>query len=273
MALMHMDLKAAGVIFDWAGTTVDYGCRGPVAVFSRAFEKFGIFPTDFETRQPMGREKKEHVAAMLSMPRIEENWLEIYGRKPDDKDVANIFALVQELMPATLADFAEPVPQCGDVLEQLRHKNIKIGSCTGYSRNMMTELIPRATAGGFAPDCLVTADEVPQGRPYPWMCWQNCMKLGLFPPETVVKVGDTVADIKEGLNAGHWSVAVVRSSNAMGKSAAELEAMSEAERLAREKEIAGSFRKAGAHYVIATLAELPDLCEEISECLAMGRLP
>ena len=30
------------VILDWAGTAVDHGCRGPVAVFSRAFERHGI---------------------------------------------------------------------------------------------------------------------------------------------------------------------------------------------------------------------------------------
>ena len=51
------------VILDWAGTAVDHGCRGPVAVFSRAFERHGMKPEVAEVRAPMGREKREHVQA------------------------------------------------------------------------------------------------------------------------------------------------------------------------------------------------------------------
>ena len=31
-----------GVIFDWAGTTVDFGCFAPVSAFVEAFRKAGI---------------------------------------------------------------------------------------------------------------------------------------------------------------------------------------------------------------------------------------
>ena len=47
------------VILDWAGTAVDHGCRGPVAVFSRAFERHGMKPEVAEVRAPMGREKRD----------------------------------------------------------------------------------------------------------------------------------------------------------------------------------------------------------------------
>ena len=36
--------KIEAVIFDWAGTTVDYGSFAPVVAFAKAFEKFGIKP-------------------------------------------------------------------------------------------------------------------------------------------------------------------------------------------------------------------------------------
>ena len=36
--------KIEAVIFDWAGTTVDFGSMAPVQAFIRAFEKFGITP-------------------------------------------------------------------------------------------------------------------------------------------------------------------------------------------------------------------------------------
>ena len=96
------------VILDWAGTAVDHGCRGPVAVFSRAFERHGITPEVAEVRAPMGCEKREHVRAMLAMPRLAELWRAKHGHEPDEAATDAVFATVQELMPETLADYATP---------------------------------------------------------------------------------------------------------------------------------------------------------------------
>lgn len=60
------------VIFDWAGTTVDYGCMAPVQAFVKAFEKFGITPTEDEIRKPMGMLKRDHVRTMMNMDRIHQ---------------------------------------------------------------------------------------------------------------------------------------------------------------------------------------------------------
>ncbi|EHG8745147.1 phosphonoacetaldehyde hydrolase [Enterococcus faecium] len=45
------------VIFDWAGTTVDFGCMAPVHAFRNAFLEKGIQLTDKEIREPMGKLK------------------------------------------------------------------------------------------------------------------------------------------------------------------------------------------------------------------------
>ena len=261
------------VILDWAGTAVDHGCRGPVAVFTRAFERFGVIPTTEEVRAPMGREKREHVAAMLAMPRLAALWKEKNGHAPDDADVSAVFGAVSELMPGTLADYAEPVPGCVEAMARLRDMGVKVGSCTGYSRAMMENLLPRAGAAGYVPDCVVAADEVPAGRPWPWMCQRNCEQMGVFPPEAVIKVGDTVADIEEGLNAGHWVAAVTRTSNALGLTAEEAAALPPEELARREAELARSFREAGAHFVISSVADLPDLVERVAERLRQGERP
>ena len=71
-------MKFDGIIFDWAGTTVDYGCFAPVKAFIEAFEQFGITPTLEEVRKPMGMLKIDHVRTMLSMDRIS-------GRKTGQK--------------------------------------------------------------------------------------------------------------------------------------------------------------------------------------------
>lgn len=59
-----------GVIFDWAGTTVDFGCFAPVSAFVEAFRKAGIDVTLEETRAPMGKLKIEHIRTMLAMPAV-----------------------------------------------------------------------------------------------------------------------------------------------------------------------------------------------------------
>lgn len=261
------------VILDWAGTAVDHGCRGPVAVFSRAFERYGIRPEVAEVRAPMGREKREHVQAMLAMPRLAELWRAVQNSAPDDAATNAVFAAVQELMPETLADYATPVPGCVEALAALRAKGLKIGSCTGYSREMMVRLMPRAEAAGYKPDAVVTADEVPQGRPWPWMCYLNCQRLGVHPPESVIKAGDTMADIEEGINAGMWSVGVTRTSNALGLTAEEAAALPVEELCRREEELGRAFLDAGAHYVISSIADLPGLVDQVNARLARGERP
>ena len=73
-------MKFDGIIFDWAGTTVDYGSFAPVQAFVEAFEAFGITPTLEEVRKPMGMLKIDHIRTMLSMDRIHDLWKEKQGR-------------------------------------------------------------------------------------------------------------------------------------------------------------------------------------------------
>ncbi len=65
-----------GVILDWAGTAVDFGCFAPVHVFIDIFQKVGIDVTMEEARAPMGMLKIDHIRAMLSMQESRH-----YGKK------------------------------------------------------------------------------------------------------------------------------------------------------------------------------------------------
>lgn len=264
-------LKA--VILDWAGTAVDYGCFGPVAVFQKAFQHFGVNPSIKDIRAPMGREKKAHVRQMLGMSGVRARWRDKYRRDPVEADLEALFAKVMEIMPETLALYSDPVPGCAEALRELRARGIAIGSCTGYNRAMMRELIPAAAGKGFDPDFIAASDDVPQGRPYPWMCRMNCVSLGVSSPEAVVKAGDTVMDIQEGINAGHWTVAMTRSSSAMGMSPEEIAALSPEELYQLEAPIAKAFSDAGAHYVISDISMLPKICDDINQLLLLGFKP
>ena len=96
----------------------------------------------------------------------------------------------------------------------LRSKyNCKIGSSTGYTSEIMAKLRPQAAAGGYAPDCYVTSDLVPNARPSPAMIFKNMIELDVWSPQSVVKVDDTTGGIKAGLYGGMWTVGIAKTVN------------------------------------------------------------
>ena len=105
------------------------------------------------------------------------------------------------------------------------------------------------------------------------MCYLNAMHLGVFPPWRMVKIGDTSADIQEGLNAGMWTIGVISSGNSLGLSPEELEALSPGERSLREEEAALGLRAAGAHYVTEGVWSCGEPLARIDERLRRGELP
>ena len=121
------------VIFDWAGTTVDYGCFAPVQAFVEVFKHFGIEPTMQEVREPMGMLKIDHIRTMLHMPRIQKLWEEKYGQASTEEDVEKLYGLFEEKLMSILDRFAQPKPYVLEVVKELRARGIKIGSTTGYS--------------------------------------------------------------------------------------------------------------------------------------------
>jgi phosphonoacetaldehyde hydrolase len=133
-----------------------------------------------------------------------------------------------------------------------------LGSCTGYSRAMMTEILPRAAEQGYRPDALVCAGETAEGRPSPLMLWKNLVELGVWPLAACVKVDDAEVGIREGRAAGVWTVGVAASGNAVGLSREALAALAPEDRASRIAQARRRLSDAGAHVVIDTVADLPD---------------
>jgi phosphonoacetaldehyde hydrolase len=261
------------VILDWAGTAVDYGSFAPTAVFLRLFESQGVHITAEDARSGMGLMKKDHLRTILARPAVAEAWQLENGTPASEADIDTLFNNFVPLQLAILTEYAEPIPGLLDAIAELRDRQIKIGSTTGYIRSMMEILAPEAAKRGYAPDCIVCPDEVPAGRPFPWMCYQNAMQLGVFPMAAMVKVGDTLVDIEEGLNAGMWTVGLSLTGNLLGLSEAEVQAFAPEEREAENQIAAARLSQAGAHYVIDGIWDLPDILEDIEFRLAGGEQP
>lgn len=251
--------KIQAVIFDWAGTTVDYGCFAPVQAFLEVFREFGIEPTMQEVREPMGMLKIDHIRTMLNMPRIRQCWEKKYGKEPTEENVHQLFNIFEEKLFGILHEYADPKPDTIEAVKKLRANGIKIGSTTGYTDKMMEIVVPIAKEKGYEPDVWFSPDAVGQkGRPYPYMIFRNIEALGIGDVRTVMKVGDTVSDIREGKHAGVISAGIVVGSSEMGLLKEEYDALSEKERREKCEEVTKRFKEAGADLVFATLHEMAD---------------
>jgi phosphonoacetaldehyde hydrolase len=251
------------VIFDWAGTTVDFGCLSPLAPFLEVFRRRGVALSPAVARGPMGLHKRDHLARLAALPEVRAAFERAEGRPLGAADVDAMFAEFVPLQLAVLRAFAAPIPGCLDTVAWLRGRGVRIGSTTGYTRAMMDVLAPESARLGFAPDLVVTSDEVRRGRPYPDMALRNAVELGATSVSACVKVDDTVAGIEEGLRAGMWTVGVVLTGNELGLSEADLAALPPDERARRRAEGHAHLRAAGAHEVLDGLADLPGAIQRI----------
>ena len=256
-------MKFDGIIFDWAGTTVDYGCFAPVKAFIDAFESFGITPTLEEVRKPMGMLKIDHVRTMLSMDRISRLWEEKYGRPWNEEDVHQVYELSERLILKIVEQYSDPKPYVVETVDALRAMGLKIGSTTGYNDAMMALVVPEAAKAGYAPDCWFSPDATGQkGRPWPYMIFRNMEALGLQNVARVMKVGDTVADIKEGKNAGVVTVGIIEGSSVMGLTREEYEALSPQEKQAADEKTKKVYEDAGADFVMQDIRGILELVKE-----------
>lgn len=262
------------VVADLAGTTVDYGSRAPAGAFVELFNRFGLNATEAQAREPMGMHKRDHIRHMCNIPALAARWKEIYGRPCDENDVEAMFNEFIPLQLACLGNYAGIIPGAAQAVRELRTRGIKVAATTGYNREMTDLVLAGLAQQGYAPDAAYCAEEVNAGRPAPWMIYRCMEALGVFPPEAVVKIGDTVADIESGLNAGCWSVGVVKTGNMLGLSEEEVQALPQEDLRRRLEKGRDELRRAGAHFVLDSFAQLPELIAgEIEPRLAHGQRP
>ncbi len=261
------------VILDWAGTTVDYGCYAPAVVFIEVFKRQGVPITISEARGPMGAHKKVHIRMICEMESVSRRWEDVQGRRLTEEDVDAMFEEFVPLQLACLPDYADLIPGCLEAVADFRQRGLKIGSTTGYTREMMELLLGEARKRGYEPDASVCASDVPAGRPHPYMCLQNAIDLQVYPMEAVVKVGDTLPDIEEGLNAGMWTIGLAKTGNEIGLNEEEIAALDPELLEAKLARAYKRMRHAGAHYVVDSIADVPSLLDEINARLARGERP
>ena len=243
------------VIFDWAGTMVDFGCEAPVKALIEAFDAAGVAIDADLARRDMGKAKIDHVRALLAEARVASAWRERHGSAPGPADVDSLMTRLEPLMRRYAASASDLIPGARAAFDALRSRGLRVASSTGYTRAMMETLLAQAAIQGYIPEHLVCSGETPFGRPSPLMIYKACAELGVWPLSRVVKVDDAVAGIGEGKAAGAFTVGVA-SGNALGVSLHAFESLSGPLRAARLAAAHQLLREAGADLVIDSVADL-----------------
>lgn len=261
------------VLLDWAGTTMDFGCMAPAVVFVEVFKRKQVPITIEEARAPMGAHKRVHIQKITELEAVRRRWQETHGRLPDDDDVEVMFADFVPLQLECLSTYSSLIPGTLEVIAALRERGVKIGSTTGYLPEMMEINRRDAEKQGYVPDSTVCAGDVPAGRPYPYMCLQNAINLGITTVHACVKIDDTTPGVEEGLNAGMWTIGLAVSGNEVGLTLEDWTALSAEEQGARRARAYTRMQQCGSHYVVDTIADVLPCIDDIQGRIARGEKP
>jgi phosphonatase-like hydrolase len=179
------------VVFDIAGTTVQD--TGHVAkAFIDAFGEFNMEVEAGSVNHVMGFRKIDAIKMLVPDDSNEELIGQIHNAF-----TRNILALYKN-DPAL-----KPLPQAEETFRQLKQSGIKIALNTGFTRPVTNAILQRLqwnTPGKI--DIVICSDEVPAGRPHPFMIQHIMQQMNITDSRAVVKVGDTMVDVEEGRNAG-----------------------------------------------------------------------
>jgi phosphonoacetaldehyde hydrolase len=268
---MKNPLHIRAVMLDWAGTTVDHGSMAPVLALQTLFVQHGITLSAEDVRRDMGLLKRDHIQAILALPNISAEWKSITGRAPGEAEVLSLFEEFGPLQMKIIAQHSQVIPGVTQIVKDWQSRGIRIGSTTGYTRQMLAPVLAQASQQGFQPDASVCPDEVGAGRPAPWMLMKNAQLLGVYPPTTCVKIGDTVVDVEEGRNAGMWTIGLTRTGNLVGVDGEQWAQMPETTKNARLDHAKKILIEAGADYVAEDLASCNQALAKIERRLQNGK--
>ncbi|MEX6690632.1 HAD hydrolase-like protein [Danxiaibacter flavus] len=192
------------VVFDIAGTTVKDNGEIVVA-FHDAMKEYGYSIPIGTIGLLMGYKKPEAIRMMLD------------EYEPDTAKVTPEFvdAIHERFLELMIEYYSttndlSPLPHVEEVFKYLKDKSIKVGLDTGFSRDITDVIIDRL---GWVRDGKIdyveSSDEVPAGRPQPYMIQRMMAEAGIEDSSKVIKLGDTEVDVNEGKNAGClFSIAV-----------------------------------------------------------------
>ncbi|MFB4279724.1 MULTISPECIES: phosphonatase-like hydrolase [unclassified Nonomuraea] len=187
-------------VLDIAGTTVEE--HGAVYVaLEQAVRAAGGTPAAADIHDWMGADKRAAITALLTGGT---------GRAPAPQTVEGAFADFRERLRAAYAETPPaPLPGVPEAIATLRAAGVKVALTTGFDREVTDALLGSIGWDDGFLDAVVCVDDVPVGRPAPYMIFRAMEATGVHDVGRVLTAGDTVRDLRAGTNAGAAIVAGV----------------------------------------------------------------
>lgn len=195
---MTNNSKIKLVVFDMAGTTI-YDENNVAKAFQSAMNRHGYPSVSLqEANEKMGYSKPQAIRELLEIHEL--NVSKITNQLIDQIHIDFVSSMLHyyQTDPSVRA-----VSDAEMVFEALHEMGIKVALDTGFSRDITDIILKRVgwDSRGLI-DATAASDEVPKGRPFPFMIQKIMSQLGIEDPKEVIKIGDTEVDIHEGHNAG-----------------------------------------------------------------------
>jgi phosphonoacetaldehyde hydrolase len=263
-----VNFPVKAVVFDWAGTMIDFGCMAPVRALIDVFAGEGLALSAEEARRDMGKAKLDHLQALLADPAVAARWVALKGRPAAKADIDRLYDKLVPAMTEAAAKTSVLIPGAARAAAELRALGVRIGSGTGYTREMMANILPRAAEQGYAPEVVVCAGETPSGRPAPLMTWKALIELDAWPARACIKVDDAPVGIEEGRLAGCWTIGLSASGNGVGLDLDAFQALPPQDRRERVGHAERALKAAGADFVIEDVSHLMPVVHEIARRIA-----
>lgn len=227
------------VIFDVAGTIIED--RGEVvSAFQAALQKNGIAAGEDQLREWKGAAKREVIRRFVEQHSQASNSTDPEGQM--DGRVERIYSdFRKHLESHYLRQGVVPIPGAQAAFDWLRERGICLATTTGFYRQV-SDLILQKAGWEKIFDANICSDDVPRGRPAPYMIFRAMEVTGVTDVAQVINVGDTPLDLQAASNAGVRGVAV-------------LTGVHTAERLRQERHT----------HIVASVAALPGLFEEMRD--------
>lgn len=257
--------RISTVVFDLCGTLIDKYSKSPVVAMKNVFGRNGIKVTDYDISKFMGKDKKEHIQSILNDIKLNKN----LSFSPNKNLISKLYEEYKTEQIKILPLFCKPIEGVEETLNEIKetHPNIKFGVTTGFPRVILNSILSNIS---LPIDNYVASDDTSHPRPYPYMIWSNMLTLNSEHPLSVIKIGDTPIDIKEGLNAGVISLGLAGSSSYMGELIdGNLFNKLDESKLIKKARI--HLAQERPHYILNDIRELPSMIEYFNSISGMGK--
>jgi phosphonoacetaldehyde hydrolase len=271
--MMSTGARISAIMLDWAGTTVDHGSVAPVFALQTLFANHGIQVSTEDARRDMGLLKRDHIRAILHLDNVRTAWAKQFGSEPSLGNLDALYAEFGPLQMDIITKHSQVIDGVPETVARWSSRGVRIGSTTGYTRTMLDPVMVQARTQGYSPDASVCPDEVGAGRPAPWMLFRNAQLLDVYPLSRCVKIGDTIADIEEGRNAGMWTIGLTRTGNMVGLDAPTFVALPDSQKQSLVMQAGEALRNGGARYIAEDLASCEPILSEIENLVRRGATP